>query len=143
MKASEDCVNLIKQFEGCRLTGYLDPVGIPTIGYGHTAPSVRVGDKITQSQADGYLALDVLRTSEGVDPLIDVPLTQGQFDALVSFAYNIGIGRFKRSTMLTLIKGGNLSSAADEFTKWTRAAGKKLPGLVKRRTAEQKLFLGE
>lgn len=135
------CFDIIKEFEGCKLTGYLDAVGIPTIGWGHTSPSVVVGDTITQEQADNFLIKDVATTSVIIDHCINVPLTQPQYDAVTSFAYNVGPQKFSKSTMLVYINGGETQRAADEFTKWVNAGGKQLKGLVKRRTAERALFL--
>jgi GH24 family phage-related lysozyme (muramidase) len=143
MEPSKACYDLIKDFEKCRLKAYLDPVGVPTIGWGHTSPSVRLGDEITQAQADAYLMNDVREVVKQINPLITHPLTQGQFDACVDFAYNLGWPRFKRSTMLTLINGGNLTTAAEEFVRWNRAAGRILAGLTRRRNAERAMFLGE
>lgn len=140
-EASLKCYSLIKEFEACRLRAYLDPVGIPTIGWGHTSPSVRLGDTITQAQADAYLMNDVRGVVKALRPLITHPLTQNQFDACVDFAYNLGPRRFQRSTLLTLVNGGNLSTAADEFIKWNKAGGRTLSGLTRRRIAERDLFL--
>lgn len=143
MEPSQDCVDLIKKFEGCRLKAYVDSAGIITIGYGHVSSSCRLGDSITQAQADGYLKSDVNRIAEEISPYITVPVTQNQFDACVSFAYNVGPGKFRKSTLLAKINGGSPLAAADEFSQWTKAAGKALAGLVKRREAERELFLKE
>ena len=138
---SQDGIGLIKHYEGCRLTAYKDPVGVWTIGYGQTA-GVHEGMTITQAEAESLLA-DALRTkyAQGVMRLAS-PVPQCQFDALVSFAYNLGTGALARSTLLRKLKGGDIEGAADEFPKWHLAGGKSLHGLRKRRAAERALFLG-
>lgn len=141
MTPSKDCFDLIEKFESCRLEAYLDPVGIPTIGWGHTNPTVQLGDTITQEQADQYLTMDVAEISCHVDYLVTVGLNQPQYDALVSFTYNVGPHKFQKSTMLHLINGGCFLTASLEFTKWVYAGVHELAGLVKRREAERDLFL--
>lgn len=144
MTPSDACLNLIKRFEGCRLAAYPDPGtgGEPwTVGFGHTGPEVHKGLQITQEQAEAYLRKDVSRFAEGVDRLVgDTPVTQAQFDAMCSLAYNIGLGNFGKSTVLRKLKEGDAIGAASGFMLWTRAGGKELPGLVTRRAAEQALF---
>lgn len=145
MTPSDACINLIKRFEGCRLGAYPDPGtgGDPwTIGYGHTGPEVHQGLWISQNQADAYLRKDVSHFAEGVDKLVSdsVPITQAQFDAMCSLAYNIGLGNFRTSTVLRKLHDGDAISAAKGFMLWTKAAGRELPGLVTRRAAEQALF---
>lgn len=144
---SKACLDLIRRFEGCRLSAYPDPGtgGDPwTIGYGHTGPEVRRGLVWTQAQADAALALDVAKFADKVEKLIgDAATTQGEFDALVSFAYNLGTGNLASSTLLRKHKAGDKAGAAAEFGKWTRAAGRVLPGLVTRRAAEAALYKGE
>lgn len=138
MTPSPACVELVKKFEGCRLDAYRCPAGELTIGYGHTR-DVRPGDKITQSQADQLLSEDLAAFGREVEKAVTVPLTQPQFDALVSFAFNCK--GWSRSTLLKLVNTGEFRGAADEFPKWIFADGQKLPGLARRRAAEQKLFL--
>lgn len=138
MSPSPACKELIQQFEGCRLEAYLCPANIPTIGYGHTV-GVKAGDVWTQDEADRVLELDLQEYGRAVSRLLKVPVTQTQFDALVSLAFNIGTGAFGKSTLLKMVNLGD-SSAAREFLKWTKAGGKILPGLVKRRAAERALF---
>jgi lysozyme len=140
MNISQTGIKLIMRFEGCRLTAYKDPVGILTIGYGHTG-DVRSGQTITQVQADDLLKQDVTKFATGVAVLIKVPVNQNQFDALVSFAYNCGLGALKTSTLLSLVNKKDFKGAADEFEKWIHAGGKVLKGLVSRRKAEKALFL--
>jgi len=132
-------LNLIKQFEGFSSHIYLDAAGLPTIGYGHL---LHVGEAemfkngITESVAQALLIKDVLRAEQAVLRLITVPLTNGQFDALVSFTFNLGAGALQRSTLRRKV---NLEEHADvptEFLRWVWAGGKKLVGLAKRRKAE-------
>lgn len=134
-------VALIRHFETCRLVGYLCPAGIPTIGWGHTAPWVRVGDRITQERADADLQQDLENVEYQVFKAVNVHLTQGQFDALVSFTFNLGIGNLKSSTLLKKLNAGDFDGAAAEFPKWNHSNGQVLDGLTKRRKAEQQLFL--
>ena len=139
MQISKDGLDLIKQFEGLYLKAYRCPAGVPTIGYGHTA-GVAMGQTITQQQADDYLRRDVRRFERAVARLVTVPLTLGQFDALVSFSFNLGEGALAQSTLLRLLNAGDYAGAAAQFGRWNKAAGRVLPGLVRRRAAERALF---
>lgn len=141
MKASEKALKIIKEFEGCRLTAYKCPANILTIGYGHTGEDVVPGLSINQEYADLLLVKDVDVFEKGVTEILKVPVTQNQFDALVSFAFNLGLGALRKSTLMLLINKNRKDEAALEFVKWNKAAGKELPGLTKRRKAEQDLFL--
>lgn len=141
MNISEKGISLIKNFEGCRLIGYKCPAGIPTIGYGHTGSEVRVGMKITQTEADRLLKNDLIVHCNNVSKLVKVPLNQNQFDALVSFEYNIGYGAFSKSTLLKMLNQKNYKEAAEQFLRWKYAGGKVLAGLERRRKAEKELFL--
>lgn len=145
MKTSDRGIALIKHHEGVRLTAYADPVGVLTIGYGHTsaagAPQVTPGMKITQAGADAILRQDLAKFEKYVTDAVKVPLNQNEFDALVSFTFNLGPGNLRSSTLLKKLNAGDRAGAADEFLKWTKAGGKTLPGLVKRREAERALFL--
>lgn len=145
MRASENGINLIKQFEGCRLTAYQDSVGVWTIGYGWTQPvdgkPVAKGMTITQQKANQLLTEGVDQYEKGVTNLVTVPLNQNQFDALVDFAYNLGVNALKGSTLLKKLNAGDYAGAANEFTKWNKAGGKELAGLTRRREAEKSLFL--
>jgi GH24 family phage-related lysozyme (muramidase) len=146
LDVSKKGLDLIKQFEGCKLAAYPDPGtgGAPwTIGYGHTGAEVKKGLVWTQAQADSALADDVSRFADGVSALLgSAPTSQGQYDAMVSLAFNVGLGNLKESTLLRLHKEGDYAGAADQFARWRFAAGKELPGLVKRRAAEAALYRG-
>lgn len=139
MRLSKEGLDLIKQFEGCTLTAYLDVVGVPTIGYGHTG-GVKLGDTMTQAEADAQLEHDVLIRTNAVNNVLIAPVTQGQFDALVSFAYNVGVGNLQRSTLLRMINRGQAADAGDELLKWNQAGGKVFAGLTRRREAELDLY---
>lgn len=140
MVISEKGINLIKRFEGCRLFVYLDPVGVPTVGYGHTAGLSKgmVGMGITQSQADLYLRQDILKFEVRVNKYnAKYQWTQNEFDALVSFAFNIG-----SIDQLTAKGTRTKATIAEKILHYNKAGGKVLPGLVKRRQAEYNLFRG-
>lgn len=139
MDYSPDGLKLTESFEGCRLQAYLDSVGVPTIGYGHTH-GVTMGMTCTQEQADAWLQEDVQGAVQAVNNLVIVPLTQQQFDALVDFTFNLGAGALQQSTLLRLLNSGNYQGAAGEFEKWDKAGGKVLPGLLRRRQAERDIF---
>jgi lysozyme len=149
MDATMTAVDLIVRFEGRRLAAYKDPSGVATIGYGTTVyptgAKVRLGDEVSGGEAKEYLAFDCAEFARGLTDLLkDVQVGQNQFDALVSFAYNIGLGAFQDSTMLKKLKAGDVKGAAKEFPRWNKATVKGikqvLPGLVKRRAAERTLF---
>ena len=130
---------LIQGFESCRLTAYQDPRGIWTIGWGHTPASS--GQTCTQAQADAWLQADVAGACGVVNRNVDIAMTQNQFDALVSFTYNVGGGAFVGSTLLRLVNQHCLSAAADEFLRWDHIDGQTSAGLARRRAAERALFL--
>ena len=142
MHISETGLALIRQFEGLRLSAYLCPAGIATIGYGSTA-GVKLGRTITAERAEELLREDVRQFETAVSRLVKVPLTQGQFDALTSFAFNLGAKALEKSTLLRLLNAGDYPGAAAQFDRWVYASGKKLSGLVKRRAAERALFEGK
>jgi lysozyme len=135
---------LIKEFEGLRLAAYLCPAGVATIGYGTTVypdgRRIRVGDEITQQQAEDYLRNDLRAFEREVERMVLVPVNENQFSALVSFAYNCGAQALQKSTLLRYINAHEFVAAAGEFARWNQAAGKVLPGLVRRRAAERELF---
>ena len=141
MKLTAEGIALIKSYEGLRLTTYLCPAGKPTIGYGHTGSDVTIRVTITNTHADKLFESDINRFAIGVKSLLKKKLNDAQFSALVSFAYNCGLGALANSTLLKCVNDGKLASAALEFAKWNRGGGKVLPGLVKRRGAEAKLFM--
>lgn len=139
MTTGEKGLNLIKSFEGCKLKAYKCPAGVPTIGYGHTK-GVTMGMEISQSVADKYLAEDVAPLEKTINKL-GINFRQGQFDALVSFMFNLGEGSFNKSTLKKkILAGAKDAEIAEEFKKWNKAGGKVLAGLVKRREAEAKLW---
>ncbi|MEW5290308.1 lysozyme [Erwinia papayae] len=140
MQISNAGIALIKRFEGLELKAYKDAVGIPTIGYGHTH-NVKMGDVITGTQADAFLREDLQVAELTVNTNVTVKLSQGKFDALVSFVFNLGAGNFVKSTLLKKLNDGDYAGAADEFPRWVNAGGKPLAGLVKRRAAEREMFL--
>lgn len=140
LKPSGACRSLVRLFEGCRLTAYLCPAGVPTIGVGHTH-GVRLGDRCTVQQADVWLSQDLEAAAAGVTSLVKVPLTQGQFDALTSFVFNFGTKKFAESTMLVLLNKGSYPAAAAQLPLWVHANGRVEDGLVRRRHAEWLMFL--
>lgn len=140
----EPGLRLIKEFEGCVLRAYPDPGtgGAPwTIGWGHTGPDVFPGKTISQAEADALFEQDIQPRVEAVKSLIKKAYTDNQFCALLSFAYNCGIGALGSSRLLYYFNQGQTQMAADEFPKWNQAAGRVLPGLVRRRARERELFL--
>lgn len=141
MRTSERGLALIRQFEGLRLRAYRDVVGVPTIGYGHTA-GAKMGQEISRERAEELLLAEVERFEGYVDRLVTVPITQGQFDALVAWTYNLGPGALEKSTMLRRLNAGDYTGAAAEMERWTRAGGQVIAGLVRRRAAERALFEG-
>lgn len=141
MKINASGIELIKSFEGCRLEAYQDSVGVWTIGWGHTK-NVRPGDTLTQEEADRIFADEVNdEYAAGVERLLKVPVNENQFAALVSFAFNLGLGNLGKSTLLRKLNAGDSTGASREFLKWNRAGGKVLAGLTRRRVAEKDLFL--
>ena len=147
MQTSDKGIALIKQFEGCKLTAYQDSVGVWTIGYGWTKPvdgkPIRAGMTIKQETAERLLKTGLVSYENDVSRLVKVDLTQGQFDALVSFTYNLGARSLSTSTLLRKLNAGDYAGAADEFLHWNKAGGKVLNGLTRRREAERDLFLGQ
>ena len=142
MEASEMLVEKLKEMEGLRLEAYLDPAGVPTIGYGHTR-GVRIGDRISRYWAEDLLRRDLRVAEDGVNAL-GVAKTQGQFDALVSFVFNLGIERLEQSTLLRRIRDGDSRKAITaEWMRWVYADGKRLKGLEKRRAWEVERFFSE
>jgi lysozyme len=148
MALNRATLDLIKLSEGVRLLAYADPAHgwkVPTIGVGHTSaagpPSVFRGQRITASEADAILARDLKAVEKAVRALVTVPLTANQLGALVSFTFNLGIGNLAKSGLLKRLNAKDYAGAAAQFARWKFAGGRVLPGLVKRRAAEARLFL--
>ncbi|MCA8201099.1 lysozyme [Burkholderia sp. AU33545] len=138
----EQGIALIKQFEGLRLARYLDAVGKPTIGYGHLIlPHERFTRPLTPAEAEALLRRDLRGAELNLRKLLRVPVTQQQFDALMSFVFNLGAGRLRSSTLLRYLNAGACTRAADQFLVWNKAGGKPLAGLTKRRQVERALFM--
>ena len=140
LKISESMIAVIKKFEGLRLKAYKCPAGVFTIGYGHTE-NVFADSEISELMADQILRKDLQKFEQTINDL-DLPLLQCEFDALVSFVFNVGIGNFNKSTLKKLLSQKKFFYAAKEFDKWVFAGGKKLPGLQNRRNKERKIFEG-
>ena len=146
MRLSKQGLALLKRFEGCSLTVYKDSAGLFTVGYGHL-----IGDgknlpniskyKLTQKQADMLLQYDIIPRERAVERLCPVPLTQNEFDALVSFTFNLGAGALQRSTLRQKLNRGDKAGAAKVLLRYNRAGGKVIKGLARRRMAEYKLFM--
>jgi len=146
MKTSAEGINHIREFEGERLKAYKCSAGVWTIGVGHTsaagAPEVSEGMTITAAESSTILARDLASFELGVDRMLEVEVTQAQFDVLVSFAFNCGLGALKKSTLLKRVNEGKHNAIPAELMKWTKAGGKEVSGLVRRRRAEAKLWRG-
>ena len=139
MKTSSKGIALIKEFEGLRLKAYKCPGGVWTIGYGHTA-GVKSGMVITERYAEEYLKADLIAFEKYLNGL-GLAINQNQFDALISFIYNVGTGNFSSSTLLRKVRVNPLdNSIMDEYLKWVYSKGRVLPGLQRRRLAEMKLY---
>lgn len=140
-------LEIVKHFEGVRLKAYQDSVGVWTIGYGHTSaagpPNVTPGLQISQAEAETILQRDLGVFERGVSGAVKVPINANQFSSLVSFAFNVGLGNLRSSTLLSKLNARDFTGAANEFTRWTFAGGQQLPGLVRRRNAERALFLSQ
>lgn len=139
-KTNKAGVELIKKFEGLRLTAYQDSVGVWTIGYGHTR-TAREGMKITEPEAEALLRDDLADAESDVSRMVSVPLNDNQFAALVSFVFNLGGNNFAFSTLRKMLNKGLYEGAGKQFARWNKAGGKVLPGLSRRRDAERELFL--
>jgi lysozyme len=156
VKVSQKCIEQIKKDEGVRSRPYQCPALLWTIGVGHVIDphhaKVKLADRKQLSIPDGWdrvlsaaeideiLRKDLNRFEAGVLRLVKVPLTQGQFDALVSFSFNVGLGNLQNSTLRMKVNRKDYTGAAEQFLVWTKAGGKVLPGLVKRRTHEKEMF---
>ena len=143
---SANCLAMIKRWEGLRLHPYICPAGVPTIGYGSTRyengiPVTMHDAPITEAKASSMLMKIAWKFADEVCEMISVNLTQNQFDALIDFAYNLGTGALRHSTLLRLINAGETRHAAGEFVKWCKCNGKTNQGLLRRRTEEHDLFI--
>ena len=142
---NQDTLELIKSFEGWYPKAYKDPVGIWTIGYGHTdmagPPKVTPNLTLTREEGEELLRRDLKKYQAGVERLVKVSLNDNQYGALVSFTYNLGEGNLGKSTLLRKLNQGDYIGASKEFAKWDKAGGKVLKGLTRRREAERVLFL--
>jgi GH24 family phage-related lysozyme (muramidase) len=141
MQYSSNGLALTEQFEGCELTAYQDSGGVWTNGYGNTH-GVVPGSTITQEKAIADLQANIQNSVNDVNRLVTVQLTQGEFDALVDFDFNLGRGNLATSTLLTLLNTGDFTGAADQFDRWDRCDGTVLAGLLRRRQAETAEFAG-
>jgi lysozyme len=140
MKTSARGIEMLKEHEGLRLTAYLCPANVWTIGWGHTR-RVYPGQRITEEQAKKFLQDDVREAERCVRTNVTAPLTQSQFDALVSFVFNLGCGSLRRSSLLRHLNANEHYEAAKQLPRWVHGGGRKLPGLVRRRKAEKAMFL--
>jgi len=143
MQYSKQGLALTESFESCRLTAYQDIKGIWTIGWGHVGPEIMEGLEWTQDQADSQLVVDLQRAENMVNTCVTIPLTQGQFDAMVDFAFNLGCNAEKGSTLLKLVNENDMTGAAEQFQLWDHASGQIVAGLLRRRLAEKEEFTGE
>jgi lysozyme len=143
MQTSSDGRTLIEGFETLELTAYLDCRKILTIGYGHTGKDVYAGMTITEEQADDLLEQDLNTAETCINENVKVSLEQYQFDALVSFTFNVGVGNFTSSTLLKLLNAGDYTGASQQFPRWNKSGGVVLSGLIRRRNAEQAMFLNQ
>jgi lysozyme len=144
MNVTFEGLALIKRFEGFRAEAYRDAAGVWTIGYGHTAmagaPDVHPGQRISRTGGGEILKRDVEAFAKGVKNLLAVELNDAQFSALVSFAFNVGLGNFRSSSVLRAVNGRDFDQVPRRLALWIKAGGRVLPGLVKRRAAEAELF---
>ncbi len=141
MKTGKNGIDLIKRCEGFSLKPYRDVAGHLTIGYGHRIKPGEILESVTPEQAEALLKDDLATAENGVNRLVKADLSQNQFDALVSFCYNLGVTAFENSTLLRLLNRGDIDTAASQLSRWIYAGGKQQPGLIARRAAETTLFL--
>ena len=139
MNISNTGIDLIKHFEGCETEAYLCPAGVPTIGYGHIK-GVQMGDVITEAQAHEMLVEELDEYESYINDLVTVSLNQNQFDAMVSWVYNLGGGNLRASTLLKVLNSGDYSGVPEQIMRWNKAGGRVLEGLTRRRQAEADLF---
>lgn len=141
MRISESGIELIKRFEGFSACVYEDVAGLKTIGYGHCLTSEEDYSEISEDEAEGLLLEDIAEAEECINNLVDAPLTQNQFDALVSLVFNIGSRAFQNSTLLRSLNQENYEAVGKQWDRWVYAAGKRVRGLELRRMEEKTLFL--
>ena len=142
MNISQTGIDLLKHFEGCELEAYQDSVGVWTIGYGHTK-DVQPGDEWSESHANHMLEVEMEEYEGYVNNSVTAPINQAQFDALVSWVYNLGGGNLNASTMLKVLNAGQYEEVPAQMMRWNKAGGKVLEGLTRRRQAEANLFMGK
>lgn len=142
MRTSRTGIEFIKHWEGVSLKPYRDVAGYWTVGVGHLLREGEPVEQITMEQADEYLIRDLSDAERCVNSQVGTELTQNEFDALVSFVFNLGCGNFRRSSLLRLLNRGDFGLAASEFERWNRAGGKVVRGLTRRRKAEREMFEG-
>ena len=142
MHISKEGLNLVKKFEGCKLEAYRCAANVPTIAWGRTK-DVNMGDTCTQEQADAWLEEEIVEYEEHVHKAVEMPLSQHQFDALVSWTYNLGPSNLNSSTMLKVLNKGEYEDIPSQIKRWNKAGGQVKEGLVRRREAEALLFEGK
>ena len=142
MMISQEGIELIKKFEGCELKSYRCSADVLTIGYGHTK-GVTEGMEIDKDEAENLLANEMLEYENYINDNVEVELEQNQFDALVCWVYNLGVGSLRSSTMLTVLNDGDYKGVPAQIKRWNRAGGKVLDGLIRRRNAEAAMFNGD
>lgn len=142
MQISTEGISLIKKFEGCELESYQCAAGVWTIGFGSTH-NIEEGMSISKDRAEELLLEDIAEFEESVLESVDMPMSQHQFDALVSWTFNLGPSNLKASTMLKVLNSGNYEDVPEQIKRWNKAGGKVLDGLIRRREAEALLFSGE
>lgn len=142
MKTNDAGIELIKSFEGLKLSTYLDIVGVPTIGFGSTGPDIKLGMTWTEQQCIDRLKKDLQKFEKAILAAVKVPMTSNEFAALVCWTYNVGSGAMSGSTLVKLLnKDTPKTEVADQFMRWNKAGGKEVAGLTRRRKAERELFL--
>ena len=142
MKISQEGISLIKKFEGCEYNAYKCAADVLTIGYGHTK-DVKEGDLVTQQEAENLLTKDLEEFEGYVLDAVEMPMSQHQFDAMVSWTFNLGPSNLKASTMLKVLNNGAYEDVPAQIKRWNKANGKVLEGLIRRREAEALLFEGK
>lgn len=143
MTYSDDLVQFIKRWESLKLVPSGDPLvqGVVDVGFGHVLRGDEESRRITEEEAIQLLEYDLWQDAEAIDEMVDYALEQFQFDALLSFTYNVGLGAFRGSTLRSLLNDGDFEAAAEQFPRWNKAGGKVVRGLTKRRAAEQAMFV--